>query len=110
MPFDPFGYQPVAPDMTKFSWEGLAYLLRHKEMWPRNFHWNYRYGLSLDYMGHYEGCAIGLMSLRWQRSTGMFFTVLWALIFHSRIFAKGSPFTTPGEVADRIDAMLLART
>ena len=44
MPFD-------APPTPKPDFAALAYVLRHPEMWPPGFHWNYQYR---------DRCAIGL--------------------------------------------------
>jgi hypothetical protein len=49
MPFD--GRNHTTPDLTVPSLEALSYALRHREVWPEGFRWNY---------DHCYGCAIGL--------------------------------------------------
>jgi len=44
------------PDLSKPSVAGLAYILRHKEEWPEDFHW--------DFNSH-RTCALGLMDRKW---------------------------------------------
>lgn len=45
-----------APDLSKSSLPNLSYLLRHRELWPAGFVWNYKYG---------DNCAIGLNFKTW---------------------------------------------
>ncbi len=47
------------PDLSRPSAKGLAYLLRHKELWPEGFSWDY-----IDP----DRCAIGLARRYWPRS------------------------------------------
>ena len=46
----------VARLLAKPSLEGLAYALRHPEVWPEGFEWGY---------GECETCAVGLASKLW---------------------------------------------
>lgn len=49
--------KPEAPvDLSKPSLRALSYLLKHPELWPKNFGWEYRYTWS---------CAIGLAFKYW---------------------------------------------
>jgi hypothetical protein len=50
----------TAPDLSKPSFEGLAYLLRHKEFWPEGFAWDY---------SEIRKCAIGLTNSYWKSDT-----------------------------------------
>lgn len=45
------------PDLTKPSLEGLAYLLRRKDLWPKGFVWDW---------GKLNHCAIGLAARHWK--------------------------------------------
>jgi hypothetical protein len=51
MPFD-----GTERDLTVPSLANLAYLLRHRELWPAGFHWNYAMSSC---------CALGLARRRW---------------------------------------------
>lgn len=88
---------------------GLAYLLRHRELWPKGFCWDY---LSRDC------CAIGLMTCFWSKAhpgTG-YMTPTTKLAKTLGISGKnankiffGLPWnsgTTPDEVADVIDLLV----
>ena len=44
------------PDLTTPSTQGLAWLLRHREHWPKGFVWTYT---------HCTGCAMGLAHRLW---------------------------------------------
>lgn len=44
------------PDLTKPSLEGLVYLLRHEELWPKGFEY---------YWGEHRCCAMGLAKRFW---------------------------------------------
>jgi hypothetical protein len=46
----------TAPDLTKPTFEALSYILRHKELWPKGFKWDY----SLP-----PTCAIGITNEIW---------------------------------------------
>jgi hypothetical protein len=43
-------------DLKEFSFPGLIFLLRHKELWPKGFEW--------DFM-NCEQCAMGLVHKQW---------------------------------------------
>lgn len=47
---------PAPPPLEKPSLEGLAYLLRHPERWPKGFTWCY---------AHVHYCALGLAMSFW---------------------------------------------
>lgn len=58
MLYDPKRWEPPAtPDLRKPSLAGLAYLLRHRELWPQGFEWKYV---------SYDRCAIGLAKQYWR--------------------------------------------
>lgn len=46
-------------DLGKPSLEALSFMLRHREMWPAGFKWNY---------AHCETCAMGLAYDLWDES------------------------------------------
>src|ERR1700733_15343039 len=52
----------TAPDLSKPSLEGLAWLLRHKERWPTSFQWNFSEANS---------CGIGLARREWSSYQSM---------------------------------------
>ena len=100
------------------SLRNLAYILRHKEMWPKGFEWDYT---------HFDNCAMGMCSELWnERSvyslvdTDSSFDTesMWDIekkIFIRPVSFFKHPFTgvkgrmamvTPEIVADRIDAYL----
>jgi hypothetical protein len=47
------------PNLRKVSVEGMIYLLRHRELWPDDFVWNYT---------KHDCCAMGLASRFWNRN------------------------------------------
>lgn len=55
MPFD-FSPQPVVVSSPPQTLEGLAYVLRHQELWPVGFKWDY---------GYCDTCAMGLATALW---------------------------------------------
>jgi hypothetical protein len=86
MPFDGTLNQRLPPDLTEPSLEGLAYLLRHKKLWPTYFKWDFLEILTTRRLSHTRastlvafiasaevhdcgsrGCAIGLACLMWPR-------------------------------------------
>jgi hypothetical protein len=98
------------PNLTTPSLVGLAYLLRHKELWPKDFVWSYRTS---------NKCAIGLASAFWPavQEFGRVPFLYWAEtqnyfgagfdgflnVFTERF--EGTPYddVQPEQVADRID-------
>ncbi len=102
MPFD--GTPPV-PGLSVPSLENLAYVLRHRETWPRGFEWDYRFGPS---------CAIGLSAETWP-GNGLSYRLPRDIIVGvrppDRWFEFFRPFrgmeaVTASMVADAIDHLL----
>ena len=101
-------------DLSKPSLESLAWLLRHREMWPKGFEW--------DYM-HCPTCAMGMAYALWcdqnilspcpsemQRVFGMS-EISSRQIFMDADCKRGIRLgnVTPEMVADDIDAYLAKR-
>lgn len=53
MPRDVTAFVEATPDLTVPSLEGLAYLLRHRELWPEGFEWAF---------DDCKTCAMGLLA------------------------------------------------
>lgn len=97
-------------DLTKPSLKGLSYLLKHKELWPEGFDWNWSSPTH---------CAMGLCRKQWGTRLGMFFQ----LRKHSTIAARmlgitqpeaqhlflNSSWSTPTTIADKIDELIVER-
>lgn len=102
MLYDPKKWEPKI-DLSRPSLRGLSYLLRHKELWPVGFEWDF---------GNCDRCAMGLAFSIWnlgelggsysmtehfpisEKTSGELF-----LLRHSAIVI------TPEMIADRIDAL-----
>jgi len=107
---------PRVPDLSHPSGAGLSYLLRHRELWPKGFNWDY---------GNFKTCAIGLAQEVWvedfknvpqcsfgQASTyagdmGDYFglspsNARWVF----RMSYPSGDYPTPIEVANRLDKAL----
>lgn len=90
-------------DLSKPSLESLSHILRHKELWPKDFTWYYL---------NCENCAMGLAWELWDQtirspSTAAMSEALKMPVFYARdIFLSMEEGTTPEQVADRIDAYL----
>ena len=56
-PAKSFEAEQLFVDLDKPSLQGLSYVLRHKELWPEGFEWNYR---------DCRRCAMGLAVELWQ--------------------------------------------
>lgn len=97
------------------SLDGLAYALRHREVWPQRFTWNYTWCHS---------CALGLAYRLWRdlKRNAIEDSTLPTVAPHlniayedaARIFVDLAPFKqriniTPEHVADAIDALLASR-
>jgi hypothetical protein len=113
MPFD--GKVP-APDITNTpNLEVLSYVLRHRELWPDGFKWDYTSCLTCAFgmaskiwrnihwpPADFLGTASSLFSLRRDDAAGIFVTaslepnVLWSSV-------------TPEHVADAIDTYLATK-
>ncbi len=95
--------------LAKPSAEGLSYLLRHSEIWPKDFKWNF---------GNYYCCALGLSEKFW----GYKFNVLSNVEFYFKItyergagwvfgsgilniYGKPDADVTPNDVADKLDEL-----
>ena len=90
------------PDLTHSSLEGLAYILRHKNLWPKNFSWEF---------SDCERCAIGLATKIWPGSYSNYMDMIRHFDLEPAsafcIFIKGtSPEVTPESVAHRIEKYL----
>jgi hypothetical protein len=108
MPFD-----AAAPATLEPTLRNLSLVLRHEELWPPGFKWDY---------SDCAGCALGLVSQMWRAGFGIitsipeearFFQIprhiamkiFYCLHYHSR---KSRQDITPTDVADVIDAWLTA--
>jgi hypothetical protein len=102
--------EPVAAEPTL---RDLAYALRHKEMWPEGFSWDYRYS---------ESCAIGLCYKLYDRAPSnfdefngdydgnssymLFCTPVSFFKYPLTLRSERMHMVTPEMVADRIDDYL----
>jgi hypothetical protein len=87
------------PDLSKPSWEGLRYILEHRELWP-DHHW---------FFPEHGTCAIGLAKKVWPEAKGVL--GIKDAVKARRVFASGGyPIpdhdVTPKMVADRIGSWL----
>lgn len=102
-------------DLSRPSLRGLSFLLRHKELWPAGFVWDY---------GYCDSCAMGLARDLWGvdiPGKGFFTQIADAFgigmenfyrIFVEARFRRGLPElrdVTPAMVADDIDALLASQ-
>lgn len=108
MPFD------VMPT-DKPTLESLSYLLRHEEMWPAGFKWNF---------GHCDTCAMGMIvrlvggrpeeadrheiEQTVDKTLGISRTER-SYLFDRRAIEDLGGNATPTQIADRIDAYLASR-
>lgn len=90
-----------SPTLTP-SLENLSYILRHRELWPDGFEWNFRF---------YSKCGGGLAERLWDvtpRQLGMGWLerckTIWGFGYHLPL-----RLVTPDMVADRIDKYLRCR-
>lgn len=65
MPFD-----PSPPDLSMPSIEGLAWVLRHREAWPKRHNWDFSITLRPRYTQCWRecgtaGCALGIAKRLW---------------------------------------------
>jgi hypothetical protein len=114
MPFDATP-APVITDTP--SLEALSYALRHPEVWPPDFRWNYQTFLT---------CGVGLSQLLWRKIDDMGTcepTRIWAarsfrmperraldIFCGLAVIHNVMPWEiTPEHVADAIDAYLASR-
>ena len=104
MPFDQ-SFPPPEPDMTKASAQSIVWLLRHQELWPAGFHWNYE---------TVPTCAIGLCEAKWgnvviplprERITTKIFGSYRREICGSGEYPVRDILVTPEMVADRIESL-----
>lgn len=107
------------PDLSKPSLEGLSWLLRHKEEWPRLWNWDFNYVSRETHCGT-AGCAIGLAWHQWgecpfddlRRQFGMGQDDYYAIFGvvnsdnYSPHYRKDRSLVSEREVADAIDAYL----
>ena len=102
-------------DLSKPSLEALAFMLRHREMWPGGFEWNYN---------ECSTCAVGMARRLWESSIPTRYCISEdvAKAFGMRecdaslIFIRAArrryilaTSVTPEMVADDIDAYLAER-
>jgi hypothetical protein len=108
MLYDP-RWQEAEPlfDLSKPSLRALSYVLRHRELWPKDFNWQYY---------DCDSCAMGLASALW-KSVGPACTGSMsrnfeigisdaAHIFIDAISWSGYGTVSPEMVADQIDKYL----
>lgn len=110
-----FAEDRVLVDLSKPSLQALSHLLRHKELWPDGFEWDYR---------RCSTCAIGLSRELWDRKNIKRFTLMLDIELmlgidlndanhffveshYSRRIPKGD--VTPEMVSDDIDHYLSTR-
>jgi hypothetical protein len=97
------GLMPVDLDFP--SAKGLAYVLRHRELWPAGFTWDY---------GYCDTCAIGLASRLWAISSIELGRAIGLDPLHSRaVFVKagavknvGWQDITPEDVAGLLELVV----
>lgn len=105
-----------APDLRKPSLAGLSYLLRHRELWPAGFSWNF---------SGCHSCAMGLAHRTWANSLWRRFTTglrypdapsmqrVFGISEHNTLqffyYGYDTASVTPEMVADKIDAYLAGR-
>ena len=82
----------------------LSFVLRNKELWPDGFDWNFAMCTN---------CAMGLAHQMWKKRVQRPYKEDMMKVFGlsegtaTNFFAIGNANTTPGEVADKIDAYLV---
>lgn len=111
MLYNPEWKEVEAPiDLSKPSLKGLAYILRHKELWPEGFEWRFT---------HPDRCAMGLLYKRGDIELPHVGNMAVAMdISHTeanRIFwdgdrTYGTFYPTPEMVAAEIDKYLVTHT
>lgn len=101
MPFDALQPDTAVPDLTKPTPEALAYVLRHKELWPADFGpWMF---------ASCEHCAIGLANKLWFRHSKWWLTsgdlvdILGLPLNAWTLFIKPNGDHTPEGIADRLE-------
>jgi|SRR5580658_7839208 hypothetical protein len=91
----------AAPDLSVPTLRGLAWLLRHKEMWPKNHRWDFK---------ECDTCAIGLSQRMWPGTNAIKLTGDYDMaryFFNRRSYLPVVvAHVTPEMVADRIDQHL----
>ena len=103
-----FIQQHTILDLTRPSLEGLAYILRHKELWPKNFEWEFY---------RCDRCAMGLAYRLWRGIKSPEFQIMADRFYMEKMDAyrifiigtkEGDP-VTPERVARRIEEYLAQR-
>ena len=87
-------------DLTEPSLPGLAYLLRHRELWPAGFKWFYP---------DVNRCAVGLFAAKWGYPHGrkpLRALMKWDEDAYASIFMNIFRSWRPEGVANRIDKYL----
>jgi len=82
---------------NKPSLQNLSYALRHREMWPKTFKWDYRSGNT---------CAIGLAAQLWGNADILYNLPEKDFARISRNYIGMVYGRSPEKVADSIDAYL----
>lgn len=102
---------PFLHDLSKPGLDALSHILRHKELWPAGFEWNYE---------NCESCAIGLAAKLWAIKCPCSRTVahsmgmpVYAAVDIFDLGGKWKPKSidaiTPDMVADQIDKYIASR-
>ena len=101
-------------DLSKPSLEALSWLLRHKEMWPRGFEWNYSScdtcAMGLAYELWTENC-VGANTY-WMKKIFNLSEEIARAIFIDAVVGQGRlgfSDITPEMIADDIDEYLAGR-
>jgi hypothetical protein len=114
MPFD-FPAEPSVITVPR-TLEGLAFALRHRELWPVGFEWNYKEckkcAMGLAYrlwdLGHYgNACTYGLVETCGQEHNTEKFRDIFVRL--GADVPGGMSDITPEHVADAIDRYLESR-
>lgn len=58
--------KPNAPDLTRPSLEGLAWVLENPQAWPRGWTWDFA-NIEVHHSCGTAGCAIGIARYTWPR-------------------------------------------
>lgn len=107
--FEP-NFDALTVELDKPSLKALSHILRHRELWPTGFEWNF---------SHCPTCAIGMARELWFSDRALWeaedeFHVRcgYSDLAHTEMFvvgAFGPVSVSPEMVADRIDAFLALR-
>jgi hypothetical protein len=95
-------HQHPGIDLENFSFPGLIFLLRHRELWPKGFEWNFL---------NCHTCAMGLIHRQWLSPVDVFDLDDFIMIEGERPglrrpFLHGSYNKTPEQVADELEELI----